>query len=287
MKGRPLPLGIYEKAIPNRFTWEEKINIAKQAGFDYLEISIDESDERLARLDWSPAERAELRALLARENFSLGSMCLSGHRRFPFGSADPSKRAKAYEIMAKAIDLAEDLGIKNIQLAGYDVYYEPHTEDSEAYFIEGLRWSAARAAAAQIMLSIEIMDTEFIGTISRALKYIEGINSPWLKIYPDLGNLSRWAADPAAELEKGRAHMVAIHLKDTQPGVFKEVAFGAGTVDFQALSKTLKKIKYTGPFLIEMWADNQKESTQAEAIAFIREARLWIENEMKLGDFQC
>lgn len=25
---------------------------AKQAGFDYIEISIDESDERLARLDW-------------------------------------------------------------------------------------------------------------------------------------------------------------------------------------------------------------------------------------------
>ena len=47
------PLGIYEKALPNDFTWLEKMQAAKQAGFDYIEISIDESDERLARLDWS------------------------------------------------------------------------------------------------------------------------------------------------------------------------------------------------------------------------------------------
>ena len=47
------PLGIYEKALPNDFTWLEKMQAAKQAGFDYIEISVDESDERLARLDWS------------------------------------------------------------------------------------------------------------------------------------------------------------------------------------------------------------------------------------------
>ena len=37
------PLGIYEKALPNDFTWLEKMQAAKQAGFDYIEISIDES----------------------------------------------------------------------------------------------------------------------------------------------------------------------------------------------------------------------------------------------------
>ena len=47
------PLGIYEKALPNDFTWLEKMQAAKQAGFYYIEISIDESEERLSRLDWS------------------------------------------------------------------------------------------------------------------------------------------------------------------------------------------------------------------------------------------
>ena len=58
------PLGIYEKAIPNDFSWKEKMQTAKAAGFDYIEISVDESDERLARLDWSDQEIEEIRSYM-------------------------------------------------------------------------------------------------------------------------------------------------------------------------------------------------------------------------------
>jgi len=44
-------IGIYEKAMPNAFDWEQKIRIAKHAGFQFIEISIDESDERLKHLN--------------------------------------------------------------------------------------------------------------------------------------------------------------------------------------------------------------------------------------------
>ena len=166
------PIGIYEKAIPNKYDWANKIKIAKEAGYDFIEISIDESDERLYRLDWSKEKREYIRRLLYENEFYLNSMCLSAHRRFPFGSKDKRIRQKAYEIMDKAIILAKDLGISNIQLAGYDVYYEKHDNETEQLFIEGLRYSAKKASSANIMLSIEIMDTSFIGTISECIKYI-------------------------------------------------------------------------------------------------------------------
>ena len=54
------PIGIYEKATPKHFTWLERLNFAKELGFDFVELSIDESDERLARLEWSKEERLEL-----------------------------------------------------------------------------------------------------------------------------------------------------------------------------------------------------------------------------------
>lgn len=50
-------LGLYEKAMPGTLSWREKLKTAKRAGFDFVEISIDESDEKLARLDMSTAER--------------------------------------------------------------------------------------------------------------------------------------------------------------------------------------------------------------------------------------
>ena len=54
------PIGIYEKALPKHYTWIEKLKFAKELGFDFVELSIDESDTRLARLDWSKEQRLEL-----------------------------------------------------------------------------------------------------------------------------------------------------------------------------------------------------------------------------------
>ena len=42
-------LGLYEKAMPKDLSWKEKMLAAKGAGFDFIEISIDETDEKLAR----------------------------------------------------------------------------------------------------------------------------------------------------------------------------------------------------------------------------------------------
>lgn len=272
--------GIYEKAIPNRFEWQDKIDIAISAGYDFIEISVDESDERLERLDWSKDTCAVLRKTLFKADFYINSMCLSAHRRFPFGSKDPAKRKRAYEIMEKAIDLAEALGIRNIQLAGYDVYYEEQTNETEERFIEGLRYAAKLASEANIMLSIEIMDTQFIGTITRCLKYIELVNSPWLQIYPDLGNLTQWTENPSEELIKGFDHIVGIHLKDTKPNIFKCVPFGDGTVEFKSLFETLTEKEYAGPFLIEMWADNTLNETKEETVQNIIQAKEWLKQKM-------
>ena len=46
-------LGINEKSLPFELSWREKLAFAKQQGFSFIELSIDESDERIARLDWS------------------------------------------------------------------------------------------------------------------------------------------------------------------------------------------------------------------------------------------
>ena len=51
-----LNLGIYEKALPKDIDWVERIKLVKECGYDFVEISIDETDERLARLDWSDDE---------------------------------------------------------------------------------------------------------------------------------------------------------------------------------------------------------------------------------------
>lgn len=275
------PIGIYEKALPNSFSWEEKFRAAKQAGFDYMEISVDESDERLARLDWSDAEIENLRSLMQSEGISFPTMCLSGHRRYPFGSKNPETRRRAMEIMEKGIRLAVKLGIRCIQLATYDVYYEESDEETKAFFLEGMKEAVAMASRAGVILAMEIMDTEFVGTIVRAMHYLKEIPSPYFKIYPDMGNLSNFSRDVLGELELGIAETVSIHVKETKPGVFKEVPFGEGQVQFTEIFKKLKELNYQGMFLIEMWADNSIVQSVEQASQKISEAYRFVTEKMR------
>ncbi|MCJ7695817.1 MAG: hypothetical protein MUO40_10375 [Anaerolineaceae bacterium] len=49
-------LGLYEKAMPLGLTFREMLLMTSRCGFDRLEISIDESDPRLDRLEWSNSQ---------------------------------------------------------------------------------------------------------------------------------------------------------------------------------------------------------------------------------------
>ena len=62
-------LGLYEKSMPDGLSWREKLAAGREAGFDWLEMSVDESDARLSRLEWSPRERRELVNLCRETDF--------------------------------------------------------------------------------------------------------------------------------------------------------------------------------------------------------------------------
>lgn len=281
-----LELGIYEKALPKDISWKERLNIAKEAGYKFVEISVDETDERLGRLDWTLEERKNFKEAVLESGIRVPSMCFSGHRRFPLGSENPETRAKSLELMKKAIELAVDLGIRNIQMAGYDVYYEDGNERTRELYIEGMKQSLKWAEQANVMLSIEIMDHPFMNSITKYLEFSEILDSPFLTVYPDSGNLSAWGNDVGAEMSKGIREISAIHLKDTLavtpdfPGKFKEVPFGEGCVDFVKFFRTLKELNYNGPLLIEMWTEKSQDP-----ILEVKKAREWILERMKEGGF--
>ena len=112
-------------------------------------MSLDETDVRLARLDWRPEQRLALVKAVADTGVRVPSMCLSAHRRFPLGSEDDAVRHQGLEIMRKAIQLAQDVGIRVIQLAGYDVYYQQANDETRRRFRDGLKQSVEMASRAR------------------------------------------------------------------------------------------------------------------------------------------
>lgn len=258
-------LGLYEKSMPSDLSWKEKFLCAKEAGFDFIEISIDETDEKLERLEISKEERFEIVKEMFLSGVSIRTMCLSGHRKYPVGSSDEKIRNRGLEIMEKAIDFACDLGIRIIQLAGYDVYYEKSTEETREMFKVNLAKCVEMAAKKGVILAFETMETEFMNTVEKAMDYVNAINSPYLQVYPDCGNIKNAAVmynkNVVDDLNTGKGHIAAVHLKETVPGKFREIPFGTGHVDFREIIKT-SWLLGVREYVAEFWYtgnDNWKE----------------------------
>lgn len=269
--GSSMPIGIYEKALPDGLSWEERLGQAAEAGFNFVEMSIDESDSRLSRLTWSGSDVAALRAAISNSGVSLFSVGLSAHRRYPLGSADPVLRNKSFIIFRRAIDLALELSAKVIQLMGYDVYYEPSTPDSRERFLEGLYQGAHWAGTAGLMLALENVDVPFVDSIDKAMGIVKAIDSPWVHLYPDMGNLAAAGYDPVSQLKLAKGHIVGIHVKDALPGVVRGVPFESGIVPFSDVFKTLAEMGFRSPMTVEMWADREAGGDPFKAIVGARQ----------------
>ena len=269
-------LGIYEKAMPPRLEFKTMLSAARDAGFDFMEISIDETDERQARLDWGEVEKKDMIYAFHATGMQIDTMCLSGHRKYPLGSHDAEKRARGMEMLKKAVLISESLGIRLIQLAGYDVYYEESDADTRRWFGENLAEGVRFAAAHGVAMGFETMETPFMDTISKAMRYVREIDSPYLGVYPDLGNLTNacriYESEVAEEIDCGHGHLMAMHIKETEEGKYRDMRFGTGQVDFaQGIRRALDA--GVRMFVAECWHDGRDDWRGAirEVNNFVRE----------------
>ncbi len=249
-----IPVGLYEKALPAEWSWERRLAATAEAGYDFAEISIDETDERLTRLDWGATERAALRRAVANSGVRILTMCLSAHRTYPLGSHSPELRRRSLEIFHKAIDFAADVGLGIVQAPGYDVFSEPHDADTAAYLLEGLHQGTEWASQACLMLGLENVDVPISESITATMRLLTAINSPWFQLYPDMANLAAAGFYPPDQLRLAKDHIVAVHVKDGVLKTIRGIPYGEGIVPFAETFAALRACRYRGPLVVEMWS---------------------------------
>ncbi|MBM3705317.1 MAG: L-ribulose-5-phosphate 3-epimerase [Actinobacteria bacterium] len=261
VKNLNLSIGLYEKALPDNLDWEEKLILARDAGYNFMELSIDETDERIGRLKWDMQKKRKLRNITEKIGIPLLTMCLSGNRRFPIGSSFSDVQKRGVEIIIEAIYFASHLGIRIIQIAGYNVVNgEKSTSLSKEAFGRNLKKCLNLASSLGVMIALENVDCEFADSLDKIIPYVKDINSPWLQLYPDFGNLTAMKQDVERQLKAYAGHIAAIHVKDTREGIVRNVPFGEGAVNFISAFRILKSVGFNGPFLLEMWADDNKDN---------------------------
>ena len=252
IKLRDLPLGLYEKSISPHLSWEDKYKTIRDAGYDYLELCIDSTPEKLARLD-NRSEQLQIRRVSESLDVPLYTMAFTANRAYPLGSEDGSIRAEGIRLLKQALDYAAFLGVQTINIAAYDEYARPRNLTTEGNFLESLKRCVDHAAVRGVIIALETMDTDFIDSTKKALQYVNAIDSAYLQLYPDPGNIHAMGHNPVTDIPAGGKRIVQIGLKDTRLGCVRDIFFGEGTLDFDAVFKMLHEIGYRGFFVAEMW----------------------------------
>ena len=259
--------GIYEKALSLE-DLESSLKYAKEAGYDYWEISVDK--DREYRLSWTDKSIESLLLSCKTTDMPIFNMVLSIHRDFPLGCFDESKRNQGIEYLKQAIILGGKLNVRTIQLAGYYTTGNGYNDGSIDLYIQSLKKCMNLASERGILLGIENMDRDLID--SKDILYIvENINSPYLNMFLDVGNFAANNLNVIEQLKVGLPHLVGVHLKETKLNKYRRVPFGQGVVEFSNILRFLSQKNYDGYFGVEMWNDNSLDS-----LNIVKESLEWL-----------
>jgi L-ribulose-5-phosphate 3-epimerase len=253
-------VGIYEKGMPRSCSIEEKLYLAKELGYDFIEMCVDEYDYRVKRLNMSKQEKISIIEAAMSSNISIGSLSLSINRKYPIGHPDQNISERGMQFIYQGIDLCVDLGIRTVLFAGYDVYYIESTVDTRKKFEDNLKQVVNYAAKKAVTIAIETMDTTFIDTCEKAMRYCDLLASPFLGIYLDVGNLSNASKkhdfDVKEDILNAKSKIMAVHFKDALLDQVRNVPYGEGFVDYQKFLNLLYSIN-VGRFVTEFWYEDK------------------------------
>ena len=261
-------IGIYEKALAGS-TWADRFAEASSAGYNFVELSVDDSPAKLRRLDCSSAERQRLRRQAEEAGSRIGTIVLSAHRAFPWGSRDAPTRQRADVLAHQSLILAADLGAERVQIAGYFTFDGPRHPDARGKFVEGLKRAATFAGDLGVALALENVDGSDVVSASDCIGLLADIDSPSVSLYIDVGNYAGNALSVVDELRLALPYAHAVQFKDARPQTFRRVPFGRGTVPWPDVFSTLESAGYQGPVSVEMWNDNGEPGMAADALRWL------------------
>ena len=281
-------IGAYEKAFPEQYELGEMLQMAKDTGYDFFEISIDRTDKRISRL-YDETYQNYLLEQMKDKDFRIESICLSALTTYTLGNSDPQIEAKAKDIFLHALEFARKLNIPLLQIPACDVpKFDYKDEVTDRRYRSNLKELLKTAEYYDIKIGLENMENDYMDTVEKSMNLLKEMNEPFFQLYSDAGNIysackiygNSWKED----MEKGAGHYHAFHLKETREGKYGGLFYGEGHVDFAGMVKKAWDLGIR-QYVLEYWYTGN-EAWYSDLKAARDKCARWIEDsQMKEFDF--
>jgi L-ribulose-5-phosphate 3-epimerase len=234
--------------LPKELSYEERFRVAREAGFDAIEM------QTIARAD----EAAEVRDAAMRTGLRIHSVMNADHWRFPLSSSDP-------DVVSRSV-AGMDTSLRNAALWGADaVLLVPAVVDATTSYRDV--WTRSqqvirdrllpRARELKVIVAVEEVWNKFLLSPLEFARYVDELDSPWLKAYFDVGNVvfygypQDWIRSLGTRIAK--VHLKDFHL-DRPNGRFAWTNIGDGDIDWREVRRAFEEVGYRGYFTTEVAA---------------------------------
>jgi L-ribulose-5-phosphate 3-epimerase len=226
-----------------RMAWPEALRTAAELGFDGLEPDVG-ANWRENPL-W--AQGPEAVAAMCRETGgTILSFCAGVCWSISPASASAQVRAEIAGVLTELIGFTAQLGATYILVpitpGGEDVSYD----DSRARWVEAMKALAPRAQEAGITLALENVGRGCGRSADELIFLVDGVSSPAVKAYYDVGNATAFGFDPPAEIAQLGSRIAAVHVKEREADLL-----GQGIVKIPESLVALNKVGYVGDLVLE------------------------------------
>jgi len=234
--------------LPKDVSYAQRFALARDAGFDAIEM------QTIARAD----EAAEIREAAGKAGLRIHSVMNADHWRFPLSSSDPAAVTQSVAGM--------ETSLRNAKLWGADaVLLVPAVVDATTSYRDA--WVRSQQVirtrllplAQELMITIAVEEVwnKFLLSPLEFVRYVDEIDSPWLKAYFDVGNVVFYGY-PQDWIHALGARIAKVHLKDFQldrvNGRFAWRNLGEGDIDWLEVRRAFSDIGYRGYVTTEVAA---------------------------------
>lgn len=251
--------GINIWSFKGGMTVSECIKMARDAGYDGIELSLDEEGE--VSLDSTEQDILRIKKIAEDEGMEIPSLASGLYWSYPATSSDPKIRQKSMDIVRKQLEIASILGADSIlvvpgavcadfipgcEVVDYDVAYDRALET----FTE-LKKDAEEM---KVHIGLENVWNKFLLSPIEMREFIDKIDSPYVGAYLDVGNVvysgypEHWITILGKRIKK-------VHFKDFRKSVGTLDGFVdllAGDVNFPAVMDAFSAVGYDDYVTAEM-----------------------------------
>jgi hexulose-6-phosphate isomerase len=254
-------INLWAFPYPDRMSLKECLQLAKDAGFDGIELNYDLESDLSPKS--GPKEFASIRKEAERIGIAISGVCSFLFWPYPLTSNDPQERARGMELAAKMTEAAHHLGAENLLVVPGAVHM-PWREDHDPTPNDVCDQRARAAigkllpAAEKLKVYLNIENIFFNGYLMTPMEmneFVDHFESEYVQVHFDTGNImlfqfpEHWI--PVMGKRIKNVHLKEFTKKGTDHSLESFRPLLDGTTNWPAVIEAFDAVDYRGYLTFE------------------------------------